>query len=154
MLNRTLALFIQANASFHQYEWSILESLKHYGLSPVARLAMRLVTSIPPREVKKIVAELRGGDLKQKQSEELSDTAKVFSLPTQSSLSQENSICVYLLINYFLECLKAGKYLPNDQHDMTGDLVYLLARAILVRKHRYIDTLVTIRWNNREVARF
>ncbi len=122
---------LQANASYHQYEWSILDSLKHYGMSPVARLALRLVTTIAPQDIKKIVAELRGSELKPS-ADQLSDAAKVFALPTHSNLTLENSICVYLLINYFLECLKTGNYISKDLPDMTGDLVYLLARAILV----------------------
>ena len=99
-------------------------------MSPVARLALRLVTTIAPQDIKKVVAELRGSELKS--SEQLSDAASVFALPTHSSLTLENSICVYLLINYFMECLKTGNYISKDLPDMTGDLVYLLARAILV----------------------
>ena len=123
----------KANNSFHQYEWSLLENFKHYGLSPAARLAFRLITVIPPKDVKKVVAELRNTELKDKHGEGLSETAKVFALPTQSNMTVDNSICVYLLINYFLECLKVGNYIATDLTDMTGDLVYLLARAILVR---------------------
>ena len=108
-----------------------MESLKDFGVSDVGRLAFRLVTSIPPKDVKKLVAELRGAD--SKHPETLSDAAKVFNLPTVSNLSLDNSICVFLLINYFLECLKVGKYVETDeQQDLIGDLVFLLARAILV----------------------
>jgi len=96
----------------------------------VGRLALRLVTSIAPQDIKKIVAELRGNDLKS--NEQLSEVASVFALPTHSNLTLENSICVYLLINYFMECLKTGNYISKDLPDLTGDLVFLLARAILV----------------------
>jgi hypothetical protein len=129
---KKVGFFCQANASYHQYEWSILESLKQSGLSAVARLALRLVTSIQPQQVKQLVAELRGADLKPKRFEEVSEAAKVFALPTPSNLSLDSSVCVFLLINYFLECLKVAKYVGKDQNDLEADLVYLLARAILV----------------------
>jgi hypothetical protein len=62
----------------------------------------------------------------------VSEAAKVFALPTPSNLSLDSSVCVFLLINYFLECLKVAKYVGKDQNDLEADLVYLLARAILV----------------------
>ena len=121
---------LQANFTFHQYEWPILESLKQSGLTDAGKLALRLVTSVPPDEVKKLVAELRKAD--SKQFDQVSEAAKAFVLPTPASLSLESSICLFLLTNYFMECLKTGGYLKSDQVDLSGDLVFLITRAILV----------------------
>ena len=125
-----MPIWFQANSTFHQYEWSILENLKQSGLTDVGKLALRLVTSVPPEQVKTLVAELRKADAKQ--FDQVSEAAKAFVLPTPSNLSLENSICLFLLTNYFMECLQVGGYLKSDQVDLIGDLVFLITRAILV----------------------
>ena len=89
---------LQANSTFHQYEWPILDSLKQSGLTDAGKLALRLVTSVPPDEVKKLVAELRKAD--SKQFDQVSEAAKAFVLPTPANLSLESSICLFLLTNY------------------------------------------------------
>jgi len=110
----------------------LIDSLKEVGLTSLAKLALRLITILPPTECKKLVAEIRSHELKPNDGAGLSDHAKVLTLPTNSNLSLDNSICVYLLVNYFMECLKTVKYISKDVSDMTSDLAFLLARAILV----------------------
>jgi len=121
-----------ANKTFHQYEWSLIEDFKNQGISLVARLAFRIVLGIPVNEIKSLAEEVRNFENRTVKQDQLSTVAKVLTLETASDLSLEDSTCLYLLTNYFMECLKVCGYLPKESSSIFQDVAFLMTRAIQV----------------------
>ena len=109
----------KANATFHKYEYRILESWKELGLSAYAKLAYRLVTMIPKDQVSKIAQNL------DKKTEDLSEIEQIFNLPVTQPCSADAMTYAYLV--YFLVmCLEEHQYFDNKVTQ--DDVISLLFR--------------------------
>jgi len=141
----------EANNSYHQYEWSILSNLRSVGLIERARLALRMVTTLKPSDVSRVLslvekkekAEQEGNETKdeEKEKDPLNVAIKTLSLPI-SAVSVEEMLVASLVSQYLTNNLAVSGYISSGG-PKEDDVFSLLYRAVLValRHTRPIEIL-------------
>ena len=115
----------RANGSFHKYEYKVVEPIKRAGLTPKAKLALRVITTLDPQNIPDVLGKAAPEDPNAKA------TWQLVSLP-MATLDQGSEMEVALLTSYLMSCLDKAGY-KNDKvtPEMLANFVDKAVRAIL-----------------------
>ena len=116
----------QANETYHRYEYKCVEPMKTAGLAPKAKLALRIVTTLGPNNVKPVLE-------KKPETEAATRVAKLLDLPLNTTTADED-FEIALLTSYLVSCLETTDFVAKNgsptKQDVT-ELVDQIIRAVL-----------------------
>jgi hypothetical protein len=110
----------EAESSYHRFEWKVVKRLKEVGVTPVGRLALRMVTSLDKDVIDQLAEGM--GDIN-------FPLARAFALLELNKVKDEESVRAAIIASFFVRVLRASGYL-NGSGDKLGAGEKLAARQM------------------------
>jgi len=134
----------EASSNYHQYEWCILSALTGSGLLERARLALRMVTSLPPGQVATLLRHLDSNTPTAEDAvePELRTAFHTYKLPLENVSEEEGVVCAVVAL-YLTQALRVAGYMASVPTLEEVQVFDLLCRAlhIALRHTRKIELL-------------